>query len=454
MSDSKATIITATLGSVIGYLSAEVSQTWSFERLLWPQRYYHHIDVSDVAKMGLLLPMGGPVHRAALETLDGFLRQGLYNGRLRGHMLGTVFYPEQRDIAYYHRTASSEGGRRERKKVRNGFWSQVLKHTASKHRTETDGLKRRDEKNQDGVPIRRTTHTVYTLDLRCLSSQTADLSKQAGRKWISEDKATFRTWIGIALSETSTVAVAITTGVWLHDYWLTGYLFVPLALKFLALIFSVRRETLQVPVRPGKGSETSPPSSTRDSPGNSDSQSTPDDARADPRKPNPWDRKSEPSRDPKTILELDIPNHDFALITTAHPLDDTVLQFFRHYGHPLRNSSLDRLREIVSIALVWAFVLYFPAGLIASVWMDTKAQFLWLAYETYTVLAMHLVRLAGWSDCGRAETKVARELERGDRVLVESGGVVIEARLEMEEVESFALGQCVVKDILEENKSR
>ena len=249
MSDSKVTSITAALGSVIGYLGGEVSQRWSFERLLWPQRYYHHIDdVSDGVKMAFLLPMGGPVHRAALETLDGFLRLGLYKGRLRGDMLGTVFYSEQEGIAYYHRTASSEGERQKRKKVRNGFWPRVLKQTASKHRREI-GLDQLEQKKQDRVPIiRRTTHTVYTLDLRCLGPQSADLPEQERTKRLSEDKATFQTSIGIVLSETSTIAVAVTTGVWLHDYWLTGYLLVPLALRFLALIFSVRREPLQIPV--------------------------------------------------------------------------------------------------------------------------------------------------------------------------------------------------------------
>ncbi len=444
MSDSKVTSITAALGSVIGYLGGEVSQRLSFERLLWPQRYYHHIDVLDCVKMSLLLPMGGPIHRAALETLDGFLRQGLYKGRIRGDMLGTAFFSEQESVAYYHRTASSEGERRERKKVRNGFWPQVLRHTASKHHRETQ-LDQLGHRKQDQIPVRRTTHTVYTLDMRCLG-QSAAISQQARTPKISEDKATLQTCLGIFLSETSTIAVAVTTGVWLHDYWLTGYLCVPLALRFLALMFSVRREALQVPVHQ-KGSETKQTLLARNSSGNNDLQSNPVN-RADPMIPH---RKSEHLSEPRSILELDIPNNGFALITSAYPLDNTVLQFFRHYGHPIRHSAFDRMREIISMVIVWAFVLYFPAGLIASVWMDTNAQFLWLAYETYTVAAMHLVRLAGWSDCGRIETKVAQELERGNTVLLESGGVLLSAHLEMEEVESYALGQCMVKDILEDN---
>lgn len=447
MSDSKVTSITAALGSVIGYLGGEVSQRWSFERLLWPQRYYHHIDVLDYVKMSLLLPMGGPIHRAALETLDGFLRQGLYKGGIRGDMLGTAFFSEQESIAYYHRTASSEVECRERKKVRNGFWPQVLKHTASKHRTEAK-LDQLDHRKQDRIPGRRTTHTVYTLDLRCLG-QSADISRQERTQKLSEDKATFQTFIGIVLSETSTIAVAVTTSVWLHNYWLTSYLCVPLALRSLALIFSVRREALQVPVH-RTGSEIKNSSLATNSPGNSDLRSYSDE-RADPQKQMIPHGKSEQRSEPKSILELDIPNNGFAVIISAYPLDNTVLQFFRHYGHPIRHSAFDRMREIISMAIVWAFVLYFPAGLIVSVWMDTNAQFLWLAYETYTVAAMHLVRLAGWSDCGRIETKVAEELERGNTVLLESGGVLLSAHLEMEEVESYALGQCMVKDILEDN---
>ena len=349
MTDSKVTSLTAALGSVIGYLGGGVSQTWSFERLLWPQRYFHHLNLLDCIKMSLLLPMGGPIYRAALQTLDGFLRHGLYKGRLHGDMLGTAFYSEQDSIAYYYRTANSDEERRQRKRVRNSFWPQVLRHTTIKHRKEAP-LDQLNHKKQDRIPIRRTTHTVYTLDIRCLD-HSADIPQQETTQKIFEDKATFQTLNGILLSETSTITIAVTTAVWLHDYWLTDYLCIPLALRLLALIFSVRREALQVPVHHNGSDEILHPSlATRSSPpSNIESQSIP----PDPQKPTSIPQtQSDHQSNPKSILELDIPNNDFALITSTYPLDNTVLQFFRHYGHPTRHSTFNRLREIISMAIV------------------------------------------------------------------------------------------------------
>ena len=62
------------------------------------------------------------------------------------------------------------------------------------------------------------------------------------------------------------------------------------------------------------------------------------------------------------------------------------------------------------------------------------------------------MRLAGWNDCGRSEVKIAKELERGNDVLFEGGGVVLRLRLRMEEVESFKVGQDMVDGILEDNR--
>lgn len=366
MSDSKASSITAALGSVIGYLGGEVSQSCQFERQLWPERYYYYTDVLGCMKMIFLLPMGGPIHRAALETLDGFLRQGLYKGKVRGDMLGTAFFSEWKDIAHYHRTASNE---EERKKVRNGFWSEVLKHTNSTHRERTQFGQLNREK-QDQIPVYRTAYTIYILKIRCLEPS-PDIARNERTYKILERKATFQGFIGIVMSESSALAVAVSTGAWLHNYWLTSYLCIPLALRILALIFSVRREPLQVPGHQ-KSSGTKHPSLVRNDQGTGDVQLNPYKA-IDPHRQTFALCRSERQSELQTILELDIPNNGFALITSTYTLDNAILQFFCHYGNPIRHPAFDRVRETISMATVWAFVLYLAAGLITSVWMDSKA---------------------------------------------------------------------------------
>ena len=50
--------------------------------------------------------------------------------------------------------------------------------------------------------------------------------------------------------------------------------------------------------------------------------------------------------------------------------------------------------------------------------------------------------------------KIAQELEQGNTVLLESGRVVLSAQLVMEEAESYAVGQRLVRDFLEDNGKR
>lgn len=53
------------LGSVLGYLGAEVAESSLFQRLLWPQRFYNYLDPILFLKLAFLFPTSGPLHRAA-----------------------------------------------------------------------------------------------------------------------------------------------------------------------------------------------------------------------------------------------------------------------------------------------------------------------------------------------------------------------------------------------------
>ncbi|KAH0364904.1 hypothetical protein KCU89_g18910, partial [Aureobasidium melanogenum] len=110
--------ITGALGTILGYLGAEVAEESVFERLLWPQRYYNDLSLIILLRLIFLMPSGGPLHRAALETLSDFQKNGLYLGKTRGNMLGTAFY-NRLDVSYFARTLT--GQENAAKETRNGF---------------------------------------------------------------------------------------------------------------------------------------------------------------------------------------------------------------------------------------------------------------------------------------------------------------------------------------------
>jgi len=106
------------LGSVIGYLGAEVAEETLFERILWPQRIYNDFDFWTCIKMTAFMLMGGPLHAAALRTLDTFRDNGLYLGRRRGNMLGTAFL---RDIGVRNFCRTNKREKDVAKESRNAF---------------------------------------------------------------------------------------------------------------------------------------------------------------------------------------------------------------------------------------------------------------------------------------------------------------------------------------------
>ncbi|KAF8535748.1 hypothetical protein BDD12DRAFT_854075 [Trichophaea hybrida] len=365
-------VIPGVLGSVIGYLGAEVAKSTLFVRLLWPQRYYNDLTPKVLFQLVTLHPMGGPLHRAALETLDVFRDKGLYRGRLLGHMLGTAFLPKCSLVYFAHLEEDTA------KEVRNGFWMTVM--TAVKWRPD------------DVADARRTMHPVFQLHLK------PTLTKPDGAKEVREDCWTWQMWTGLFASELTALGAALFAGLFTKTNWLAAFFMVPLVLKILAALMTVQREKLE---------------------------------------------SSTASRE--ELFEIKDQDHGFFIITGP---DSTVRQFFRHYGHPRRNSHQEpikqtgkenmqrvqngktieylqrvktnmihyveerkaRAREVFGLLLVYTFVFYFPAGLVLLLWMDKDAQYLWLVYQVYTIAAMHVVRLGGYGEVGRTEEKIARLL--------------------------------------------
>jgi hypothetical protein len=119
------------------------------------------------------------------------------------------------------------------------------------------------------------------------------------------------------------------------------------------------------------------------------------------------------------MFELAIDNSNYVV----EGPDALVRQFFKHYGHPMRDTKNviipDRIREVVSIATVVAYALVFPAGLLVLLWVDDTVQSVWLGYQMYAIMAMLLCRLAGWGEDGTTQHRIATALQVGKEVIFE-----------------------------------
>ncbi|OJJ03133.1 hypothetical protein ASPVEDRAFT_715243 [Aspergillus versicolor CBS 583.65] len=296
------------LGSVIGYLGAAAATESFFERLLWPQRFYNDVNPLVLLRLAFLLPMSGPLHGAALESLGTFRDNGLYLGMRRGRMLGTTFYHDVK-VKYYRITGPHDVHERIAKNSRNGFWVQVLREVKYQGHNGRLPAPTPEDPAPNGILPYRAMQLVHRLKLHYAKD-----FNHAGLDAIeiSETTITWRTVVGTVVSEFSSIVIAITTAVAepFRAYWLSGYMLVPLALKICALVTSVRRDSiLDIEEK----------------------------------------TESHPSSEDE-LYELDNLTHGFALIQGSPSI---VSQFWRHYGHPKRDSGAagrrDRVRELLSI---------------------------------------------------------------------------------------------------------
>lgn len=364
--------ITGALGTILGYLGAEVAEVSVFERLLWPQRYYNDLNLMILLRLIFLMPAGGPLHRAALETLTRFQKNGLHLGKTRGNMLGTAFYGRV-DVSYFARTLI--GQENAAKESRNGFLVRIFHALAHGHETKQDD----NEKILSALGVDRRAHIpLHHVSIRRCTSRTP---MPRERVVVSEDQLTWKCFVGVVASELTAIVAAVVAGTYTHTTWLVVYFLLPLVFKIVSFGTSVRREGLRA--------------------------------------------ANDDESEVETIFELEDLNHGLFLVQGP---DYLVRQFCRHYGHPIRGVDItaNRWREIMSMILVYLFVAYFPAGLIALLWLDDDAQALWLSYQLYIVFVMHVSRLMGFDGCSRTEERIARHLKKGKEVtLSDSTGASI-----------------------------
>ena len=427
--------ISAALGSVLGYLGAEVAPNSYFERLLWPQRFYNHCTWPVMLRLTLLTAMGGPLHRAALDTLQNLLRHGLYQGILRGKMLGTAFYTCRPQI-YIPRSGVPDQGKE--KETRNCLWIEVLSQVNAEA-----GSRRVDPSTKDGQKPLHEVQTIFQLHLHALTT----FDDQDAFVTVQEDLTTWQVLLGIVCSEFSAMVVAICVGAIYHYYWLSVYFCVPVLLKILALCCRLRRQPIDNGILSSYIDSVS-------------------------------------GKQAMEVFEIANLDRNFAIIESP---DVVFRQFVRHYGHPLRDGRSvaeskiracrsavmmkktpnfgaqspestfdlwtlrsDRIREVVNILIVYAFVLYFPVGLLLLVWERNAVQYIWLGYQLYLVLMMHIARLAGWDGSARLEQRIAYHLQNGESVCLQSrNGQAVVATLDVTSTLSVKLARDEVAKLIE-----
>lgn len=124
--------------------------------------------------------------------------------------------------------------------------------------------------------------------------------------------------------------------------------------------------------------------------------------------------------------------------------------FFRHYGHPVRH----RFREVVQLGTVVAFCALFPLGLLCSlVWMSVELQYLWLGYQLYTTVAMHIYRYSGGRTWASTEERAAQRLAASmDEVVYfrDDAGTTVVVGDSRTEVDNVREAGAVVKRVLGE----
>ncbi|EFR01073.1 hypothetical protein MGYG_04076 [Nannizzia gypsea CBS 118893] len=301
--------VLAALGALLGYVGAEAATTAPFEHLLWPQRQLSNFSWRSAATAALLMPMGGPLHKAALETFDALHRHGLFRGSHRGHMLSTAFF---REIGWTY-TMHDLGFTGKPKAIRNCLWVSALSLLGS---PQLDGGSRQEEKREiardQEVRARISCHHLI------FSQATEEDKASAALPCVREGVKTPgpRIFLLLLATESTAVILAVILAVIWKTFWAILWL-APLILRLLSALFAVHREPLQSP------------------------KLTPKDHPCD--------------------FEIHSPesNGDFMVFTGPPAL---IQQFMRHYGHPCRS----RTRESLQLTIIFLLGCVFPLGLVAS----------------------------------------------------------------------------------------
>lgn len=335
------------------------------------------------------------MHKAALNTLDKFQQSGLFKGSNMGNMLGTAFF---HDTGIEYKMHDPPPGSTGKEFVRNGLWVQAIARVplVVQYQKEMN-----PESGMEQPILVRARSVVNLLELSYVDGNVDQ------RKTVKHDTETFSFRILLALVWSEITALVV--GGFVLDYWQSGFSFLwflPLTLKLLSAVFSIKRESLLT-------------------------------------KPSGKEALVEETK----RFEVNTDGHGFLVIEGK---ESAVLQFFRHYGHPIRN----RWREVIQISIVVGFGLVFPIGLMCSIiWMPVGLQYVWLGYQLYATLAMYMYRFTRAHQWARSEARLAQKFAKSaneERVayLQDGSGTTIMGKLTRIYVGSYGEGQKVLKDFL------
>ncbi|WYZ35491.1 hypothetical protein EsH8_X_000138 [Colletotrichum jinshuiense] len=404
--------------AVLGYLGGQAATSTIFERLLWPQRHFSSFSVYDMPRLALLYSMAGPIGSIALEVIDTADQNGLLSGAVQGHMLGTHFY---RDIGWtYILHALGDEPERE-SQIRNCLWVQALLSLPLPTMKDSPILGQQTNKAEGGKPApvetKKPVRARVAVSHLILSKATEEDLCDAQIPFVSEEikRVNLRCLIEIVLTESTGIGIMICVAVITGSLWCLLFI-MPLILRLVAAFFALEREGLN---------------------------DFPDSV------------NNEKSRD----WEINCPAIEGKFMLISGP-PTIVNQFFRHYGHPVRN----RFRERVQLALVIAYGTYFPVGLLCQVtWMPIFVQYIWTVWQVWMVLAMHFDRytqrgprrtttdaaiaaaLRAKSQPGDVDRVYRSTILFGQR---RSGSAVVKATLNLSVADSYADGKKVLKNLL------
>jgi hypothetical protein len=379
--------IAATVGILLGYISAEVATVAAFERLFWPQRfYYEYGGFQSMLKAILFMPLGGVLHKPTLQALDKLQKNGLLFQSRRGHMLGTPFYSNY-GLKFDPQSEDPELD----VECRNGLLVSTLEFCSRKFQAK--------HKTPPGYEP-RAIQTASLLTLSLIPTETAQARKPRKILLSKETGSVSFSCMAIMLtSEFFPVVAGIILAVLYRSFY-TILWFSPLVIKLISAFCRLQRTSLQLP-------------------------SKEDDDLTD-----------------TLTLSMEHPTDGFIIIKGPRNI---VLQFSRHYGHPIRN----RTRELIQIFSIIALNLLFPVGMLCLFNMPPRMQSIWLLYQLYIALAMHAYRYFEGNFCCSIQEAIGNALLNGDEVCLEEGAdLSLLCRLTIDPVTRVAEGRSLMAKLV------
>jgi len=102
-------------------------------------------------------------------------------------------------------------------------------------------------------------------------------------------------------------------------------------------------------------------------------------------------------------------------------------QLYEHYSRPKQN----KLRELVLVSLIIVLDLMYPAGLLCLLWMPVTLRWVWLGYQAFVAIAMHVYRFHTRDMCCSTQECIGQALlkaEGGEICLLRDGKHVLMAK--------------------------